>query len=116
MAIEDDDFDINWFKSIDLEIDNLVEKFNLESNLLKIYTLNQSSLDGEFKSDVEEDLDLIEVAVGLIALYCLLFLGSCSPIHCRFFLALVGLSTVLISYVTGFALCFLMDQKTAGVH
>ena len=54
--------------------------------------------------------------MGLIALYCLLFLGSCSPIHCRFFLALIGLSTVLISYVTGFAICFLMDQKTAGVH
>ena len=40
MAIEEDDSGINWFKSIDLEIENLVEKFNQESNLLKIYTLN----------------------------------------------------------------------------
>ena len=61
-------------------------------------------------------MELIEVAIGLIALYCILFLGSCSPIHCRFVIAVVGLATVYISYVTGFALCFYLDQKTAGVH
>ena len=56
-----------------------------------------------------KDLELIEMAMTLVAVYVILFLGSCSPIHCRVVIAVVGLACVVIAYMTGFAICFMLD-------
>ena len=44
-------------------------------------------------------------------MYCTLLLGSCSPIHCRFIVALAGVGCVLLSVAAGFGVCFLYDWK-----
>ena len=38
-------------------------------------------------------------AVGAIAVYFFIFLGNCSPIHCRFLVAIFGLASILLAYI-----------------
>ena len=52
----------------------------------------------------------------MVATYSILFLGSCSPIHCRCFVGLCGLFCVILSYTSGFAICFYFGGEVAGVH
>ena len=36
--------------------------------------------------------------------------------HCRVVMALTGLVCMAIAYITGFAICFSLDMKVAGIH
>ena len=56
------------------------------------------------------------MSVMLVGTYTIIFLGSCSPIHCRVTVAFGGLLCVMISYVAGFGYCFEAGLKVAGVH
>ena len=94
----------------------MVEQFNMKSKLLTLHYLTVSGLEDAFDNDTSQDLELIEVAISLVGLYCIIFLGSCSPIHCRFLIAIVGLGCVFIAYATGFSICFALDYKAGGVH
>ena len=46
------------------------------------------------------------IAVCLIMTYCILFLGSCSPTHCRLILAIVGIFCVVLACTCGEAICY----------
>ena len=48
--------------------------------------------------------------------YGIVFLGSCSPIHCRSTVAITGLVCVGFCYTTGYAISFWLGGKVAGVH
>ena len=43
----------------------------------------------------------------MIATYSITLLGGCSPVHCRMVVALFGLFGIILSYVSGFGICFL---------
>lgn len=51
------------------------------------------------------------MAVLLIVLYCSVFLGSCSPIHCRLVTALAGVMCVLLACASGFGICYIYGWK-----
>ena len=57
------------------------------------------------------DIIFAAIAMLLIVTYTALFLGSCSPIHCRLTVALTGIFCVLLSCITGFGIVFLYDWK-----
>lgn len=48
----------------------------------------------------------------LIFVYCSIFLGTCSPTHCRVLVALAGVGCVLLSVGAGFGICYLSDWKS----
>ena len=56
---------------------------------------------------IKGDMKYAAIAVLLIITYCGLFLGSCSPVHCRLGLALVGVLCVIISSQCGEAICYM---------
>ena len=73
-------------------------------------------LASSFRSDISDDLVLIQLSVCFVGFYAILFLGSCSPIHCRATVAIVGLLCVGIAYVCGFSVMLSYGWEIAGVH
>ena len=53
------------------------------------------------------------MAVAMIVIYCSMFLGSCSPIHCRVLVALTGVMCVLIACASGYGICYLYNWKSS---
>ena len=51
------------------------------------------------------------MAMGLIVIYCSLFVGSFSPIHCRLVVALTGIFCVLTATMSGFGICLIYNWK-----
>lgn len=51
------------------------------------------------------------IAVTLIVIYCSMFLGSCSPMHCRFLTAITGVLCVLLACASGYGICYIYDWK-----
>jgi len=56
------------------------------------------------------------MAVNTVAIYSIIFLGSCSPIHIRACTGFCGIMTVFLSYACGSAFMFLIGGQVAGVH
>ena len=55
-----------------------------------------------WSSDLNTDLLNVGMAIGAVFFYCVLFLGSCSPIHCRCLVAFGGVVTVVLAFTSGF--------------
>jgi Niemann-Pick C1 protein len=56
------------------------------------------------------------MAVMLVSTYCIVNLGSCSPIHMRGCVAFTGLLTIGFSYTAGCGIAGTIGFNTAGVH
>jgi len=56
------------------------------------------------------------MAVLLVSIYCVIFLGSLSPIHSRVSLALGGLLVVGLSYSASSGLLSICGLPKTGVH
>lgn len=52
----------------------------------------------------------------LVSFYTIFVLGTCSGMHCRLVVALMGLLSVGLAYASGFGLAFLLGGEEAGVH
>ena len=52
----------------------------------------------------------------LIFAYSMIFLGACSPVHCRMTLAFVGIMCIFLSYLAGFGICFINDMEVTNIH
>ena len=69
-----------------------------------------------FEEDFLDDAILLLVAICMVQAYCYVMLGNCSPIHCRCFLASIGLLCVSLSITAGGGACFLIGQLMSPVH
>jgi len=69
-----------------------------------------------FVVDVYADLKLVFMAVGIILIYTIVILSSCSPIHLRVWVAIVGLLTIGISYAASYSICGIAGWQTASIH
>lgn len=83
---------------------------------MKIYCLTTSGLTDAFNNGFENDLKLTKISLLVVCLYMILFLGGWSPIHCRLVIAIVGIVSVTIACIIGFAICFYFDQKMTKLH
>ena len=59
---------------------------------------------------------MILFAVAIILGYTIVVLSSCSPIHLRIWVAIVGLLTIVISYIASYSVCGLAGWNTGGIH
>lgn len=69
-----------------------------------------------FSGDMQNDLALVQISISLVAIYCIFFMGSCSPIHFRSAAAGITLLCVGLSYGSSSGLGYLLGGKTAGIH
>lgn len=54
--------------------------------------------------------------IGAVAIYCICFLGSCSPIHCRLMVALGGIFSVTLTFFAGFGMLFFAGYSYSTFH
>ena len=70
----------------------------------------------EFITEVIADAVLLTTSLLIITIYSYLVLGSFSPVHFRSLTAMVGISCVILSILSGYALAFWIGQKISGFH
>ena len=109
-----------YTKAQNKELELALEKevMNTNSNR-KYFHTNIFTISGQteaFSSDIKADLQLVSMAVVLVSIYCLLFLGSLSPIHSRVSLALGGLLVVGLSFSSSSGLMSFCQLAKSGVH
>lgn len=65
---------------------------------------------------IMEDAPYMALSVILIFSYLIIFIGSCSPIHMRLVVSLVGILCIILAYVTGLAIGFYTGGKASAAH
>ena len=66
--------------------------------------------------DADEDSVLIWIAIGVISAYCVVFLGSCSPLHCRALLAIFGMTCLSLSYLGALAVARFLYEESVTMN
>ena len=66
--------------------------------------------------DILSDIYAIFIAFAAVSLYIVLFIGSFSPIHCRCFVALAGISAIILSFFSSFGLLFYFGLHFSSFH
>ena len=97
-------------------VEDLAEELNKESKGVNLYLLTDHGLRAAFSGDLLNDLSLVQISVTLVAVYCILFMGSFSPIHFRSAAAGITLLCVMLSYAASSGLAFLLGFQQAGIH
>ena len=92
------------------------ENFNSRSKHIEFYLHTSKGLRDSFASDIKGDLGLISVSIGLVSLYCILFMGSFSPVHFRSVAAVVTLFCVVLSYCATIGLLSYLGCKMSNIH
>ena len=100
----------------DVKIEEMSIKFNKESSEINAYLFTAGSLKEAFSSDLTSDLNLVQISISLVAVYCIIFMGSWSPIHFRSATAGIALLCVGLSYGSSAGLAYLVGGKSGGIH
>ena len=56
------------------------------------------------------------LASSVVGFYIIIFMGSCTPIHCRVIVALGGIVSVILSFFAGFGLLYYCGLHTSTFH
>ena len=83
----------------------MADKYNTQTKHINVYLFNSGGFRDSFSGDLQNDLRFIQIAIVLVVVYCIIFMGSCSPIHFRSLAALVTILCVGLAYTssTGFS-------------
>jgi len=82
-------------------IEKVAKDFNKASGKsINLYLFSQNGLRESFSGDIQSDLKLVQVSITLVATYCIIFLGGCSPIHFRSAAAGICLLCVGLSFAS----------------
>lgn len=79
--------------------------FNDQAKYIRAYVKYGTWLK-EVISDLFGDIRLVAFAMVTICIYLSIFLGSCSPLHCRMTLAILGIVVVVAACAAGFGIAF----------
>lgn len=71
------------------------------SSHIEIVLVTNYGIRDAFSSDIRADLVFIIFAVYIVAIYCVIVLGACTPINMRSVLAVVGLLSIGLAYAAG---------------
>lgn len=110
------DYDQKQLHNVEKALEDKAQEFNKDSKHVNIYLFTPNGLRESFSGDMTNDLGLVQVAVSLVAIYCIIFMGGCSPIHFRSAAAGIALLCVGLSYGSSSGLCYLVGGKSAGIH
>ena len=91
-------------------------EFTKNSKYIQISIYTETGFKEAFDSNLQNDITYAYSAMVLVSCYSLLFLGSCSPIHCRTCPAFLGIICVFLSYFSGFSIMFYFGGKATDFH
>mmetsp|Transcript_27376 Transcript_27376/g.41634 ORF Transcript_27376/g.41634 Transcript_27376/m.41634 type:complete len:472 (+) Transcript_27376:583-1998(+) len=98
-------------------VEDIIDAFNSETDKsITVHLFTQSLLGEAFSGDILDDLKFVQVSIGLVAVYCIFFMGSCSPIHFRSAAAGITLWCVALSYSAASGFSYLVGFNSAGIH
>ena len=98
------------------KLQEMAIEFTANSTYTNILCFTINGVRGAFKSDIKNDLFYIQMSIMIVGSYTVIFLGACSPVHCRATTAGLGLACVVMSYLSGSAVMFFLGGEVAGVH
>ena len=106
---------------LDLEIffealETLAIELNKESSHVNLYLNTPYGLKTAFSTNALDDLKLVQLAIVLVSTYCIMFLGSFSPVHFRSVGAVLTLICVGLSYAASYGFSSLVGFKSIGLH
>ena len=81
-------------------------KFNERSEYIRVELLTKNGVADAYNKDYQRDIELVPFAIGLAAVYIILMLGACSPIHCRILVGLSGVACIGLAYAAGCSTMF----------
>lgn len=110
------DVDESMYAVMEEKIFDELSALNDENEHVRFELFTTAGLRAAFSEDIRADLILINIAILLVAFYTIFMLGTCSGMHCRLVVTLMGLVCVGLAYASGFGLVYLMGGQTAGVH
>ena len=93
-----------------------MKEFNQRFVHVKVYLEIHDPAKITFNSHVKHDTRLTFAAFTLSFLYSVFMLGSCSPIHCRMFIAIAGLLTIGAASYAGIGLCSMLGYPKHEIH
>lgn len=111
-----EDIDDSMYAVMEKEFASVLFDYNDETEHVRFELLTQAGIRAAFSEDIRADLILINVAILLVATYTIFVLGTCSAMHCRLVVSLMGLVSVGLAYASGFGFVYLCGGETAGVH
>jgi len=104
-------------EAFESKVEKAAQAFNKESGRsISIYIFSANGLRDSFRGDLQNDLRLVQVSITLVAAYCIVFMGGCSPVHFRSAAAGVALLCVGLSFASSNGLAYLLGAKSAGIH
>ena len=107
---------MNWYEAFEEVMQQKAINFTAQSKYLNLVIVTSYGINSAFKKDINDDLASIFMAIIIILAYSALYMGTCSPIHSRFFIATIGVLTIGLSYAIGFSICGVIGWKTSGIH
>ena len=87
-----------------VKLNDKIAEFNRQAEHINVVNLD-SIWTWNLGENMDSDLKYAAIAAAIGVAYCSTFLGSFSPIHCRFILALVGVFLVIVGSLAGFGIC-----------
>jgi len=111
-----EDISEGFYRVFEEDLIVAVDEFKETAEHINISLFTTTGLRRAFSDDLQADLKLVQVAIMLVACYTIIVLGTCSGMHCRLIVSLMGLFCVGIAYAAGFGFCFYVGGETAGVH
>ena len=86
-------------------VTDIVERINRKSEHILV-GVRDHTFSEDLHAQGKETTAKIILAVCAVFTYLLVFLGSCSPMHCRMMLCFLTVLTVMLATVTGFCVSF----------
>ena len=97
-------------------LEEAAEKFNEKSTYIRVELRTLNGVTDAYNDDIERDLTLIPIALGVVAFYIVVMVGSCSPIHCRVVAGIFGIICIALAYAAGCSVMFMLGGKASGIH
>ena len=110
------DYDKEEIRAFEVSFQDLAEEYNAGTSSINIFILTAGGVAEAFGTDIRGDLVGVSGAIVLVAVYCIIFMGSCSPIHMRSAAAGITLLCVGLSYAGSTGLAYYLGGRTAGIH
>jgi len=98
------------YRIYDNMLEEMTANFTETTTHVRFVLFTVGGIEKVFFADILGDFQLMLVAIVLVGIYSCLFLGSCSAIHIRVTVALMGLACVVFSYTIGSSICFLLGH------
>ena len=117
LRLEEEGWTRDWLFDYHVHLQNEIAIWNeKQSKYLNVIAFSEWIFEKTFFTQLFGDFGLVASAIVLIFVYANIVLGSCSPIYLRSLSAIIGLSCVILSVISGYAIASTIGCKASVAH